>query len=199
MAEEIRIRMANQEDAEAILGIYEEYIKNTTVTFEIEVPTVAAFRERMERIMIQFPWLVCEIDGEIAGYAYASKHGERAAYRWSADLSVYISGKFQRRGIATAFYKALTELLRRQGYFTVYAGVSTPNPKSEAFHTALGFRNLGEFRNVGYKLGQWLGVTWYELALATYVPEPKEAISIWELSATERIEDVLKETKQYIR
>ena len=128
-----RIRFADKADAAAILHIYEEYIRNTTVTFETEVPTIAAFEERMERITAQYPWLVCEIDGEIAGYAYASKHGERAAYRWSADLSVYINEKFQRRGIATAFYEALAEILRRQGYFTVYAGVSTPNPKSEAF------------------------------------------------------------------
>ena len=199
MAEEKLIRMATLEDAEAIFRIYAEYIKNTTVTFEIEVPTLTAFRERMERIMAQFPWLVCEIDGEIAGYAYASKHGERAAYRWSADLSVYISKKFHRRGIATAFYKALAEILRTQGYFTVYAGVSTPNPKSEAFHTALGFRNLGEFRNVGYKLGQWLGVTWYELSLAAYVPEPEEPVGINVLSAKGNCKDVLERMEKYIR
>lgn len=199
MAKEKVIRMATLEDAEAILGIYEEYIKNTTVTFEIEVPTVAAFRERMEKITAQFPWLVCEIDGEIAGYAYASKHGERAAYRWSADLSVYIGEKFHRRGIATAFYKALAELLRRQGYFTVYAGVSTPNPKSEAFHTALGFRNLGEFRNVGHKMGQWLGVAWYELPLTNYTPEPVETIGVNELFTRDCCKDVLEAAKKHIR
>ena len=199
MAEEKLIRMATLEDAEAIFRIYAEYIKNTTVTFEIEVLTLTAFRERMAKIMAQFPWLVCEIDGEIAGYAYASKHGERAAYRWSADLSVYISKKFHRRGIATAFYKALAEILRTQGYFTVYAGVSTPNPKSEAFHTALGFRNLGEFRNVGYKLGQWLGVTWYELSLAAYVPEPEEPVGINVLSAKGNCKDVLERMEKYIR
>ena len=160
MTDTKRIRFADTSDAAAILGIYEEYIRNTRVTFEIEVPTLAEFSERMERITGQFPWLVCEIDGEIAGYAYGSKHGERAAYRWSADLSVYINEKYHRRGIATALYKALTEILRRQGYFTVYAGVSTPNLKSEAFHEAFGFRNLGEFKNVGYKLGAWCGVAW---------------------------------------
>ena len=199
MTKERIIRMATLEDAEAILGIYGEYIKNTTVTFEIEVPTVTAFRERMERIMAQFPWLVCEIDGEVAGYAYASKHGERAAYRWSADLSVYIGEKFHRRGIATAFYKILAELLRRQGYFTVYAGVSTPNPKSEAFHTALGFRNLGEFKNVGYKMGQWLGVAWYELSLTEYVKEPAEAISICEFFKKECCEDVFEAAELAIK
>ncbi len=177
-----RVRFAVKEDAAAILRIYETYIKNTTVTFEIEVPTVSAFEERMERITAQFPWLVCEIDGEVVGYAYASMHGERAAYRWSADLSVYIDERYHRRGIAASLYEAVQTLLREQGYYTVYAGVSTPNPKSEAFHTAMGFRNLGEFKNVGYKLGQWCGVAWYELPLSEYGEVPGEPVAIGTIS-----------------
>lgn len=189
--EERKIRFATIEDAETILEIYAEYIVNTGVTFEIEVPTIEQFRERMRRITEQFPWLVCEIDGVIAGYAYGSKHGERAAYRWSADLSVYINEKFHRRGIATALYKAVMELLRLQGYFTVYAGVSTPNEKSEAFHSAFGFRNLGEFKNVGYKLGQWRGVAWYEMPLAEYVTEPAETTAIGVIRQTKDCEEIL--------
>ncbi len=185
------IRFATKADAAAILELYAEYIKNTAVTFEIEVPTLAAFEERMERIMAQYPWLVCEIDGCIAGYAYGSKHGERAAYRWSADLSVYIDERYHRCGIATALYQALLELLCKQGYYTVYAGVSTPNPSSEAFHSAYGFQLLGEFHKVGYKLGGWHGVAWYELPLAEYVDEPKEAISIGTLLEREDCTEVL--------
>jgi len=199
MSDKMRIRFAGKEDAAAILRIYEAYIKNTRVTFEIDVPTVPEFEARMERITAQFPWLVCEVNGEIAGYAYGSRHGERAAYRWSADLSVYIDEKFHRRGIATALYRGVTELLRRQGYFTVYAGVSTPNPKSEAFHEALGFRNLGEFKNVGYKLGAWCGVAWYELPLADYVAEPKEPCAIGILTEREAWEDVLAEAEALLK
>lgn len=199
MSDKMRIRLAGKEDAAAILRIYETYIKNTRVTFEIEVPTVSEFEARMERITVQFPWLVCEVNGEIAGYAYGSKHGERAAYRWSADLSVYINEKFHRRGIATALYHGVTELLRRQGYFTVYAGVSTPNPKSEAFHEALGFRNLGEFKNVGYKLGAWCGVAWYELPLAEYVAEPEEPCAIGTLMEREAWEDALAEAEALLK
>lgn len=175
------IRFAKAEDAEAILGIYEKYIKYTAVTFEIEVPTVEEFKKRMETIMAQFPWLVCEADGVIVGYAYASKHGERAAYRWSADLSVYINEAYHRNHIASELYGAVIELLQKQGYFTVYAGVSTPNAKSEAFHAAYGFRNLGEFKNVGYKLGEWRGVAWYELPIAEYREEPEEPKSIGDI------------------
>lgn len=184
------IRFATIEDAEAILAIYAEYIVHTGVTFEIEVPTIEQFRDRMRRITEQFPWLVCEIDGEIAGYAYGSKHGERAAYRWSSDLSVYISEKYHRRGIASALYRAVMDLLRLQGYYTVYAGVSTPNEKSEAFHSAFGFRNLGEFKNVGYKLGMWRGVAWYELPLAEYVAEPVETTAIGEIRRTSQCEEL---------
>ncbi len=193
------IRFAETSDAAAILEIYKEYIEHTRVTFEIEVPTLSEFTGRMERIMGQFPWLVYEIDGEIAGYAYGSKHGERAAYRWSADLSVYIHEKYHRNGIATALYNALTEILRRQGYFTVYAGVSTPNPKSEAFHEAYGFRRLGEFKNVGYKLGAWCGVAWYELPLAEYVTEPQEPRGIGALLEADSCEDVFSGAEVPVR
>lgn len=193
-----RIRFATVEDAEAILEIYSTYIENTRVTFETEVPAIEAFRERMERIMAQFPWIVCEIDGKVAGYAYGSKHGERAAYRWSADLSVYIHEDYHRYGVGTALYTTLLELLRRQGYFTAYAGVSTPNPKSEAFHAALGFRNLGEFKNAGYKLGAWCGVSWYELVLKEYEAEPEEAISIGNLKLTDDLDEIFMKAEKMI-
>lgn len=198
MVTSTRIRFAVPEDAAAILKIYRKYIENTRVTFEIEVPTVEAFRERMERITAWFPWIVCEIDGTIAGYAYASKHGERAAYRWSADLSVYIDENYHRYGMGTALYTALLEMLRAQGYFTVYAGVSTPNPKSEAFHSAFGFRNLGEFKNAGYKLGEWCGVSWYELVLKEYVKEPAETISIGMLCTKENLEPFFENAERMI-
>jgi len=193
-----RIRLATVEDAEAILDIYKTYIENTRVTFETEVPSVEAFRERMERITEHFPWLVCEINGQVVGYAYGSKHGERAAYRWSADLSVYVHEEFHRYGVGKALYTVLEELLRRQGYFTVYAGVSTPNPKSEAFHAALGFRNLGEFKNAGYKLGRWCGVSWYELVLNEYVTEPEETISIGQLEKRKSLAELFAKAEQMI-
>lgn len=193
------IRFATKADAAAILEIYGEYIRNTAVTFEIEVPTVEAFAERIEKITASFPWLVCEIDGELAGYAYAAKHGERAAYRWSADLSVYINEKYHRNHIATALYTALLELLRMQGYYTVYAGVSIPNPQSEAFHTAFGFRNAGEFKNVGYKLGAWHGVAWFELAITKYDEEPEETVPIGALAERNACGKVLAEAESSIK
>lgn len=175
------IRLATLDDAEKILAIYSKYIKNTTITFEVEVPTLEAFQTRMKNIMSFFPWLVCEVDGEIAGYAYASKHGERAAYRWSSDLSVYIDNKFQRLHIATDLYNELINLLKKQGIFTLYAAISTPNPKSQAFHESYGFKKIGEFKNVGHKMGKWLDVTWYDLQIAEYSENPQEPLSIQQI------------------
>lgn len=183
MADGKVIRMATPTDAAALLAIYKKYITDTTVSFETEVPTVEAFAERMEKTLAWFPWLVMEVDGVIAGYAYASKHRERAAYRWSADLSVYVGERFHRQHIATELYRELLDFLRKQGYYTVYAAVATPNPNSEAFHKAFGFRTVGVFQKVGFKLGRWCGVTWFELPLRTYTAEPEEPVpigTVWE-------------------
>ena len=198
MSEKIVIRLATPEDAEAILNIYGGYIRNTTVSFEVEVPTVEAFQTRMEQIQAQFPWLVCEIDGVVAGYAYASKHAQRAAYRWSADLSVYIDEKYHRRHIAAALYAALYAMLKAQGYYTVYAGVSTPNPKSEAFHLAQGFTVVGVYPNVGYKLGKWCTLTWYGLPLQEYDDVPQEPKLLVETLTEAEIIDILSNSAQMV-
>lgn len=175
------IRFANLDDADDILKIYEKFIKETVVTFEIEVPSIESFQNRMKSIMDFYPWLVCEVDGEIAGYAYASKHGERAAYRWSADLSVYIGEKFHRHHLGTDLYDEVIQYLKKQGFCTVYAAISTPNPKSEAFHQSYGFHKIGEFKNVGHKMGKWLDVTWYDLQIAEYSENPQEPLSIQQI------------------
>lgn len=198
MSEKVELRLATAEDAKAILSIYEGYVQNTTISFEVEVPIVEEFQNRMEQIQAQFPWLVCEIDGIVAGYAYASKHAQRAAYRWSADLSVYIDEKYHRRHIAAALYAALLAVLRAQGYYTVYAGVSTPNPKSEAFHLAQGFTVVGVYPNVGYKLGKWCTLTWYGLTLQEYGEEPEEPRTLEEALTIEEIERILVKSAQMV-
>lgn len=198
MSENSIIRLATPEDAEAILNIYTKYVSDTYVSFEVEVPTVEEFQKRMEQIQAQFPWLVCEIDGVVAGYAYASKHAQRAAYRWSADLSVYIDERYHRRHIAAALYAALFTMLRAQGYYTVYAGVSTPNPKSEAFHLAQGFTTVGVYPNVGYKLGKWCTLTWYGLALREYGAAPQEPKTLEEVLSTEELEEILANSSKFV-
>jgi len=175
------LRMATAADAPALLEIYAPCVTETSITFETEVPSVEEFASRITATTAFYPWLVCEADGAVAGYAYASQHRARAAYRWSADLSVYVAPQFHRRGVATALYSAVLELLRRQGFYTAFAAVTSPNPASEAFHDRFGFRRTGVFENDGFKLGEWHGVTWFQLALREYGGEPAPVVPVGEV------------------
>jgi L-amino acid N-acyltransferase YncA len=166
------IRLANPSDANAILDIYAPYILNTSLTFETEVPTIEGFAKRINSYMENYPWLVCEIDGLIAGYAYATRHRERAAYQWCTESSVYMHNEFLHRGIGRALYSALFEILKHQGFRNVYAVINLPNIKSVAFHEKCGFSWFADYKNVGYKLGQWKTVGWWQLQLNDYCDNP---------------------------
>lgn len=178
---EKRIRMATLEDCERILEIYTPYILKSTASFEYEVPSVEEFRDRMKGIQAQFPWLVCEIDGKIAGYAYASKHAQRAAYQWSADVSIYLDESYHRMHIATDLYDTLIDIIRKQGYYTAYALISVPNERSDAFHERFGFKHVGTIHKAGYKHGEWHDLKYYEYELADYTNEPAPTISVHDL------------------
>jgi L-amino acid N-acyltransferase YncA len=172
----LKIRFVEPDDAADIVAVYGPYCDGTVISFETAAPTVEQMRERIERIMKQFPWLVCEIDGEIAGYVYACPHRERAAYRWAVDVAVYIAPQHQRRGIGQALYSVLFQILRAQGYFKAYAGVTLPNLGSIGLHEAVGFKPLAVYPGVGYKFGKWLDVGWWQLDLRTQTEKPQEPI-----------------------
>jgi len=168
----MHIRPATPANAADLLAIYAPFILNTAVSFEYTVPTVAEFAQRVETIRKRLPYLVAEADGRILGYAYASPHRERAAYQWSVDTSVYVHPDAHRQGVARQLYSILFDVLRRQGFYTVYAGITLPNPASEAFHRVIGFRPVGVYENVGYKFGAWHSVEWLQMALQPYSSEP---------------------------
>ncbi len=168
----VQIRLAHTTDAPAILGIYAPYIEQTSITFETETPTAEAFAERIESYLQNWPWLVCEIDGRIAGYAYASRYRERVAYQWSVECSVYIHDDFLRAGVAGALYQTLFEILKAQGYRNVYAVINLPNDRSVALHERMGFQWFATYEQVGYKLGQWKNVGWWRLILNEFGMEP---------------------------
>ena len=163
-----RIRSAALADAADILQIYSPYIKNTVITFETEVPSVEEFRARIGTIKSRYPYFVCEINGKIRGYAYASRHGERSAYRYSVDVSIYVDLNYQHRGIGKALYFKLFEALKSYDFYTAYASITLPNEKSICLHQAFGFHEVGICHNVGYKSGRWLDVIWLEKALKPY-------------------------------
>lgn len=166
------IRIASPQDAAAMLDIYHPYVKNTSITFETETPSVAAFAARVTHYLEKYPWLVYEVDGIIAGYAYASQYRERIAYQWSVECSVYIAEAFMRQGIASKLYTALFEILKQQGFMNVYAVINLPNDRSVALHENLGFRWFATYEQVGYKLGKWKNVGWWGLQLNDYIDDP---------------------------
>ncbi len=156
------IRIAQEADVPAMLAIYAPYVKNTTITFEYEVPTLEEFTARFRSLTRDFPWLVWEEQGRILGYCYACRPFERAAYAWCAEPSIYLLPAAQGQGIGRRLYLALEELLKIQGFRVLLALITGENTGSLAFHTALGYRAVGELTGVGYKHGRWLGVFWME-------------------------------------
>jgi phosphinothricin acetyltransferase len=152
-------------DAAGCAAVYSPYVAHTAISLEEEPPGPAELRHRIEEISPSYPWLVAEADSEIAAYAYASRHRGRAAYRWTADVAVYVAESHQGRGLGRALYRALLPLLVRQGVWTACAGVTLPNDASVGLHEAFGFKLVGVYSRVAWKLGAWRDVGWWELAL----------------------------------
>ena len=152
-------------DASACAAIYRPFVEFSVASLEERPPTENEFASRIERISRRYPWLVATLDGEVIGYAYASEHRERAAYRWAADVAVYVAGTHHRRGAGRALYDALLALLRRQGLHIACAGITLPNEASVALHQAFGFTAVGIYRRIGWKAGAWRDVGWWSLEL----------------------------------
>lgn len=175
-----QIRQAIPTDAPGILKIYAFYIESTSLTFETEVPSVESFADRIASYLETWPWLVFENNGEIGGYAYASKHRERAGYKWCAESSVYILDKYKGSGVAKALYQTLFAILKKQGCRNVYAVINLPNETSVSFHEKCGFKYFATFENIGYKLGSWKNVGWWRVILNGFDdnPAPPEKFSV---------------------
>lgn len=162
----LTLREARPTDAAALLDIYAPFILHTTITFETEVPSEAAFAERVRQYAERFPWLLAEEEGRVLGYCYAATHRARSAYQWAVESSVFVAPQAQRRGLATTMYQTLLTALRAQGLHRVYAGVTLPNDASLGLHTALGFTPVGVYERVGFKHGAWRDTAWYQYSLS---------------------------------
>jgi len=167
------IRAAGPDDAAAIARIYAGYVEGSAVSFEEVAPGADEIARRMADPP-RLPWLVAEVDGAVVGYAYASHHRVRPAYRWSVDTSAYLAPEAAGRGLGTALYDVLLPLLRDLGHVSAYAAIALPNEASTALHERLGFVELGTFRDVGYKLGAWRDVRWYHRRLVEPPTSPAE-------------------------
>jgi phosphinothricin acetyltransferase len=186
------IRLATAADAEAIADIYRPIVSATAISFEVDPPDAREMERRIRETLAFAPWLVdAGEDGSVRGYGYAARHRERAAYRWSADASVYVHAGQRRKGVGRSLYTALFALLRLQGFYAAHAGITLPNDASVGLHEALGFRPVGVYRAVGYKLDAWWDVGWWQLELRERIAEPSPLRSMAEVCRDPRWSSVL--------
>lgn len=166
----LSIRTAVEADAAAIQRIYAPVVLDTAISFEEVPPTVEEMAQRIATTLKTYPYLVAEEDGVIKGYAYASQHRARPAYRWAVDVTVYIAESARRQGIARQLYETLLPMLEAQRFRAAYAGIAQPNEGSVGLHEALGFVHIGTYPEVGFKLGKWHDVGYWRLGLCLLTP-----------------------------
>lgn len=170
-------------DAAAVAEIYRPAVESSLASFEEVPPSAAEMADRILTTLQRLPWLVAEDTGGVAGYAYAAPHHQRAGYRWSVNISVYVARPHHGRGVGRALHDELLRILRRQGFVNVYAGITLPNPASVRLHEAIGMRRIGVYERVGFKHGAWRDVAWYHLRLTDPPGDPPEPIPLPELGA----------------
>ena len=193
------IRLANVFDPANLLDIYGPIVEGTIISLEHETPTIEEFAERIQAIIVKTPWLICEIDNKIAGYAYAAPHRTRDAYKWTVEFSAYVSKNQQRKGIGRCLYVSLTEILRIQGYHNALAGIALPNEVSIAFHESLSFTKIGIYHKVGYKLGAWHDVGWWELEINNISEPPGKPLTLDEVQNHKDWEKALNSGIEFIK
>lgn len=191
----LTLRPAALDDAEAISRIYGPYVKDTVVSFEYDPPSPEEIARRMASIFQEYPYLVCQMEGRIVGYAYAHRLFERAAYGWNTELSVYVEQSCRGMGVGRTLMQALLKLLQMQGVASAFSAISVPNPASEGLHVAMGFQKCGHFPGAGYKLGAWHDSCWYARKLNTLAVPPEPVTPFCQLDK-DMVEAVLQQAVQ---
>jgi len=186
-----KIRLISETDTQTVLDIYKYYVDNTIISFEYDAPTLEEFTERIKTNTQKYPWLVCICDNKVIGFAYGSTHRYRTAYQWSPESTIYLAPDFHKKGIGRVLYKTLFSILKLQGYYNVFAGVALPNEKSVEFHKALGFEEIGIFKNVGYKHGNWHDTHWFQLKLQDTNLKPVTPKLLEEITSTKEFSTII--------
>ncbi|MDR7555004.1 MAG: N-acetyltransferase family protein [Armatimonadota bacterium] len=193
------LRIATRDDAPAICAIYAPIVRETAISFEVDPPSVAEMAHRIRTTLQRYPWIVCAPQRGVLGYAYASPHRTRAAYQWSVDVSIYVAATVRRRGVGRALYAALLEILRLQGFYNAFAGIGLPNPASVGLHEAMGFVPVGVYRNVGFKLGRWHDVGWWQRPLREAGDAPTAPVPFAHLRDATAVADALQAAARWLR
>jgi L-amino acid N-acyltransferase YncA len=170
----MQVRDATEDDAGACAAIYGPYVTDTAITFEYDPPSAAEMARRIAASQRAHAWLVLEEEGRVVGYAYAGPFKERVAYRWSAEVSVYLEAGRRRSGSGRLLYEALFARLTERGFRTLVAVMTLPNDASEGLHRALGFEPVGTLRRVGWKHGEWRDVAWAQRSIGPDDGPPRE-------------------------
>lgn len=181
----VKIRIARPEDGSVLLAIYSFYITNTAVTFEYDIPSAQEFSLRISETLKNYPYLVAEVDGKIAGYAYASRFRSRAAFAWAAETSIYLGQEFTRLGLGRLLYENLEKILSRQHVTNLYACIAAPNEdddpyltkNSQLFHASVGYKKVGLLTNCASKFGKWYNLVYMEKIISDYDSPPEDFIS----------------------
>jgi L-amino acid N-acyltransferase YncA len=175
---DFKIRLVDQDDAASVLEIYTPFVLTTAASFETEVPSIASFKERLLQYSSKSPWVVAELNNRIIGYAYATAHRSRAAYQWTQETTVYVHPDFRKQGVALSLYRTLLKTLTEMGFTKALAVITIPNEPSIRFHEKLGFKHIGEMKNIGFKFNRWHTTSWWDLDLqvSDYIPQELKAI-----------------------
>jgi len=171
------VRLAEPGDAAGVHAIYAPIVRDTAISFEVDPPSIEEMSRRIASTLPRFPWLVCADRERIEGYVYAGQHRERAAYRWSVDVTAYVHPDARRSGVGHALYTALLAMLFVQGYHRAYAGITLPNAASVGLHESQGFTAIGVYPAVGWKLGDWHDVGWWQRTLRPPARSPAEPLT----------------------
>ena len=193
---ETQFRLAHAGDAAGIQAIYAPVVRETPISFELNPPSIEEVSDRVRSTLTQYPWLVCMFDDQVKGYAYGGSHSGRAAYKWSVNVSVYVAADVRRLGVGRALYEALFAILRMQGFHRAFAGITLPNPASVGLHESLGFRRSGVFERVGYKLGQWHDVGYWQLSLQSGEGTPAASVPLPDMMNEPEVNGVLQTTSE---
>lgn len=194
-----RIRLAAATDAAQVLAIYAPFCRDTPVTFELEPPSEVEMVRRILGTLEHWPWIVVEDHGEVAGYAYATRFRERLAYRWTVEVTVYVQAGYRREGVGRGLYASLLGLCTLQGYVNAIAAITLPNEPSVGLHRALGFREVGIYRHVGYKCGAWHDVGLWQQMLRAPEEDPPEPRSMAVARELQTWDGALEDGLRFIR